>query len=123
MAITAMTGANTSLFARIPWLRAREVKRYKGYPFLIETDGVGRIINVVGKLRIITTQGIEGLIKDGRDIRQYKGRVVMVIHLGSSEQKGFMIAEMNEELERINRRIRNIVTASRPPQRNAITDD
>ncbi len=123
MAITAMTGHNTALFARIPWVRAREVKRYKGYPFLIEMDGTGKIINVIGKMRIITSQGVEGLIKDGRDIRQYKGRIVMIIRLGSSEQKDFMISEMNDEIERLRRRTRMIVTADRPPTRTAITED
>ena len=123
MAITAMTGANMSLYARIPWIRAREVKRYKGYPFLIEMDATGKINNVIGKMRIITTQGIEGLIKDGRDIRQYKGRIVMVIHGGSSEQKEFMISEMNEEMERLRRRVRNIVSANKPPSKTAVTED
>ncbi len=123
MAITAMTGNNQSLFARIPWIRARNVRRYKGYPFLIEVDMTGKIINVIGKMRIITTQGIEGLIKDGRDIRQYKGRVIMVIRLGSSEGKEFMINEMNDEYDRQRRRQRIIVSADKPPTRTAVTDD
>ena len=124
MAITAMTGGNkNSLLATIPWVRAREVRRYKGYPFLIELDGNSRVCNIIGKMKIITTQGVEGLIKNGRDIRLYRGRVVMVIHLGSSEQKDFMINEINEEIERARRRIRQIVSASRPPTRTAVTED
>lgn len=124
MGLTAMTGANDSLFARIPWVRARDVRRYKGYPFLVEMDMTGKIANVIGKMRIIPSEGVGGLIKDGRDIRQFKGRIVMIIRLGSSEQKEFMINEMNEELERQKRRQRTIVSASKPPQaKTAITDD
>ena len=123
MPITAMTGGSKSLFARLPFIRARQVRRFKGYPFLIETDATGKILNVIGKMRIITTQGIEGLIKDGRDIRTYKGRVLMIISLGSSEQKDWMIAAMNDEYDRIRRRLRIAVTATAPPVRTAITED
>ncbi|MDK9701050.1 MAG: hypothetical protein OEM52_12960 [bacterium] len=123
MALTAMTGANTSLYSRIPFIRSSNVRRYKGYPFLVECDSNGRVLNVIGKMKNITTQGVEGLIKDGRDIRQFKGRIVMVIRLGSSEQKGFMIGEMNDEFERLRRRVRQITSAAKPPTKTAVTDD
>lgn len=122
MALTAMTGGNESLFARIPWIVAREVRRYKGYPFLVDRDALGRITNIIGKMKIIPMQGIDGLIKNGRDVRTYRGRIVLVIHLGSSEQKEFMISEMNEEIERMKRRQR--VSATQPPVKStAVTED
>lgn len=122
MPLTAMTGGNECLFARIPWIIARQVRRYKGYPFLVERDATGKITNIVGKMKIIPMQGVEGLIKDGRDVRTYRGRIVLIIRLGSSEQKEFMITEMNEEIERMKRKQR--ITATQPPAKSsAVTDD